>query len=105
MRAPYPSCVTSTTVTQKPVSAARVAELAGDALPDPADLPDSAFELVAAARDLDAAIVMTDVDAAVRAQAAADLADIAQRLRAAPCSWAVTRTAGSRASRRRAPVA
>jgi acyl-coenzyme A thioesterase PaaI-like protein len=67
----------------KPVSAARVAELAGDSLPDPADLPDAAFELVAAARELDAAIVMTAVDAAARAQAAADLEDVATRLRAA----------------------
>jgi acyl-coenzyme A thioesterase PaaI-like protein len=83
MRARYRAPVTSTTVTDQPVSAARVAELAGDALPDPADLPDSAFELVAAARDLDAAIVMTDVDAAVRAQAAADLEAITARLRAA----------------------
>ena len=66
-----------------PVSAARVAELAGDALPDPAAIPASAFELVAATRELTAAVVMTDVDADVRAQAVAELADLTERLRAA----------------------
>jgi hypothetical protein len=66
-----------------PVSAARFAELAGDALPDPADLPASAFDLVAATRDLAAAVVMTDVDGDVRAHAAAELAEITARLRAA----------------------
>jgi hypothetical protein len=70
-------------VTDKPVSAARVAELAGDALPDPADLPDAAFGLVAAARDLTAAVVMTDVDAEVRAEAVAELEQLTRRLRAA----------------------
>jgi hypothetical protein len=82
MRASYPSCVTSTSVTDKPVSAARVAELAGDALPDPADIPRAAFDLVAATRELTAAVVMTDVDATVRAQAVAELADLTARLRA-----------------------
>ena len=67
----------------KPVSAARVAELAGDALPDPAHIPAAAFDLVAAARELTAAVVMTDVDADVRAQAVADLDSITARLRAA----------------------
>jgi hypothetical protein len=66
----------------KPVSAARVAELAGDSLPDPAAIPQAAFDLVAATRDLAAAVVMTDVDGAARAEAAAELADIAARLRA-----------------------
>ena len=56
---------------QQPVSAARVAELAGDALPDPADIPAAAFDLVAATRELTAAVVMTDVDASVRAEAVA----------------------------------
>jgi acyl-coenzyme A thioesterase PaaI-like protein len=69
-------------VTDTPVSAARVAELAGDALPDPADLPQSAFDLVAATRELTAAVVLTDVDAAVRTQAVAQLAEVTARLRA-----------------------
>jgi acyl-coenzyme A thioesterase PaaI-like protein len=66
----------------EPVSAARVAELLGDSLPDPADIPASAFELVAATRALVEAVVMTDVDGEVRATAAADLAAITERLRA-----------------------
>ena len=65
-----------------PVSAARVAELLGDSLPDPALIPPSAFELVAQARELVEAVVMTDVDADVRAVAAAELAGITERLRA-----------------------
>ncbi len=67
----------------KPVSAARVAELAGDSLPDPAAIPAAAFDLVAATRELTAAVVMTDVDADVRAQAVAELEAITERLRAA----------------------
>jgi hypothetical protein len=70
-------------MTDKPVSAARVAELAGDALPDPANIPQVAFDLVAATRDFTAAVVMTDVDADVRAQVVAELADLTTRLRAA----------------------
>jgi hypothetical protein len=66
-----------------PVSAARVAELLGDSLPDPADIPASAFALVTATRDLVEAVVMTDVDADVRAGAAAELAAVTARLRAA----------------------
>lgn len=69
--------------TPAPVSAARVAELAGDALPDPAEIPQAAFDLVAATRDLTAAVVMTDVDATVRAEAVTELADLTARLRAA----------------------
>ncbi|MDQ1432127.1 MAG: hypothetical protein QOF40_2729 [Actinomycetota bacterium] len=65
-----------------PVSAARVAELLGDQLPDPALIPPSAFALVEQARELMEAVVMTDVDADVRAAAAADLAAINERLRA-----------------------
>jgi acyl-coenzyme A thioesterase PaaI-like protein len=87
MRARYRSCVTSTSVMDEPpsapVSAARVAELAGDALPDPADIPDVAFDLVAAVRDLTASVVMTDVDALVRAQAVADVEQLTARLRTA----------------------
>jgi acyl-coenzyme A thioesterase PaaI-like protein len=66
----------------KPVSAARVAELLGDSLPDPAQIPPEAFDLVAAARGLVEAVVMTDVDAGARADAAAELHEITERLRA-----------------------
>ena len=66
----------------QPVSAARVAELLGDSLPDPAQIPASAFGLVAATRDLVEAVVMTDVSADVRAAAATELAAITERLRA-----------------------
>jgi acyl-coenzyme A thioesterase PaaI-like protein len=65
-----------------PVSAARVAELLGDQLPDPARIPASAFALVERTRELVEAVVMTDVDASVRAAAAADLAELTDRLRA-----------------------
>jgi acyl-coenzyme A thioesterase PaaI-like protein len=65
-----------------PVSAARVAEQLGDSLPDPAAIPASAFELVAATRDLVEAVVMTDVDGATRAAVAAELGTAADRLRA-----------------------
>ena len=65
-----------------PVSAARVAELLGDSLPDPAQIPASAFELVAATRDLVEAVVMTDVDGDTRAAVAADLSEITGRLHA-----------------------
>jgi len=65
-----------------PVSAARVAELLGDSLPDPADIPASAFELVAATRDLVEAVLMTDVDGATRAAVATEVGAAADRLRA-----------------------
>jgi len=65
----------------EPVSAARVAELLGDALPDPAQIPASAFGLVAAVRDLVEAVVMTDVDGETRSAAAAELGAVAARLR------------------------
>jgi acyl-coenzyme A thioesterase PaaI-like protein len=65
----------------EPVSAARVAELLGDALPDPALIPASAFDLVAATRDLVEAVVMTDVDGDTRAAVAAELSGAAERLR------------------------
>ena len=85
-----------------PVSAARVAELLGDSLPDPARIPASAFELVAATRELVEAVVMTDVDAEARAAAAAEIAAVIERLHAARAhgprsSWRGTPTAGSRA--------
>jgi acyl-coenzyme A thioesterase PaaI-like protein len=65
-----------------PVSAARVAELLGDRLPLIDTVSDPAFELVGRARELVEAIVMTDVDAATRADVAAEIAAIAERLRA-----------------------
>ena len=60
-----------------------MAELAGDSLPDPADIPAAAFDLVAATRELTAAVVMTDVDADVRA-AGRRRARRAHRARCAP---------------------
>jgi len=66
----------------EPVSAARVAELLGDALPDPARIPSEAFDLVAATRELVEAVVMTDVDASTRGDAAAALRAVTEQLRA-----------------------
>ena len=45
-----------------PASAARLAELLGDRLPDPASIPDASFALAARVRELVEAVVMTDVD-------------------------------------------
>ncbi len=67
----------------QPVSAARVAELLGDSLPDPARIPAEAFDLVAATRALVEAVVMTDVDASTRADAAAELRRLTEQLTAA----------------------
>ncbi|HXY93118.1 MAG TPA: hotdog domain-containing protein [Acidimicrobiia bacterium] len=64
-----------------PKSAARLAELLGDQLPLIDTVPDSAFELVARARELVEAIVMTDVDAETRADVAVAIGAIAERLR------------------------
>ena len=64
-----------------PKSAARLAELLGDQLPLIDTVPDEAYELVASARDVVEAVVMTDVDAATRADVAAELAAIAAKLR------------------------
>jgi acyl-coenzyme A thioesterase PaaI-like protein len=65
----------------EPVSAARVAELLGDTLPDPARIPPQAFDLVAAARELVEAVVMTDVDASTRGDAANALRAVTAQLR------------------------
>lgn len=65
-----------------PASAARLAELLGDQLPDPASIPDASFVLTARVRELVEAVVMTDVDEAARAAAADDIAAITERLRA-----------------------
>jgi acyl-coenzyme A thioesterase PaaI-like protein len=67
----------------EPVSAARVAELLGDSLPDPAQIPSQAFDLVAATRELVEAVVMTDVDAGTRAAATTQLRAITDQLRVA----------------------
>jgi len=67
---------------EPPQSAARLAELLGDQLPLIDTVPAEAYELVASARELVEAIVMTDIDAKTRADVAAELAAIAERLRA-----------------------
>jgi acyl-coenzyme A thioesterase PaaI-like protein len=67
-----------------PVSAARLAEQLGDRLPPASSLPDASFALVERVRDLVAAVVMTDVGPEHRAQAAAEIAAITERLRAQP---------------------
>ena len=51
-------------------------------LPDPATIPDASFALMARARELVEAVVMTDVDEDALAAAADDLAAITERLRA-----------------------
>ena len=67
---------------------ARVAELLGDSLPDPAAIPASAFDLVAATRELVEAVVMTDVDAGRAREAVAEL----RRLTGSPARRATTPT-------------
>jgi acyl-coenzyme A thioesterase PaaI-like protein len=64
------------------VSAARLAELLGDQLPSVDTVPEAAFELVARARELVEAVVMTDVDAETRAAVADEIDSLAGRLRA-----------------------
>ena len=71
-------------------------------LPDPARIPAEAFDLVAATRALVEAVVMTDVDAGTRADAAAELRRLTDLLRAArrarrDCSWLATPMVGWRA--------
>jgi acyl-coenzyme A thioesterase PaaI-like protein len=64
------------------MSAAQVAELLGDSLPRPdAVVTPAALALVRAARDLVAAVVLTDVDDDARAEAAGALGSVAARLR------------------------
>ncbi|MXW57332.1 MAG: PaaI family thioesterase [Acidimicrobiia bacterium] len=63
-------------------SAYRLAELLGD-LPHPDDFGPEAYELVERTRDLVAAVSANDADPATRAEIAAALADITERLRAA----------------------
>jgi acyl-coenzyme A thioesterase PaaI-like protein len=65
-----------------PVSAARLAEQLGDALPEVGSVPDAAFALVAGVRALVDAVVLTDVHESELARATAELARITERLRA-----------------------
>jgi acyl-coenzyme A thioesterase PaaI-like protein len=67
---------------ERPISAGRLAEVMGDALPSAADLPAEAFELVEAVRDLVTAVVLTDVGAAERADATHRIAAVTDALRA-----------------------
>jgi acyl-coenzyme A thioesterase PaaI-like protein len=65
-----------------PISAARLAEQLGDQLPTPDTIPPESFELVHRVRELVEAVVLTDVSPEARAAAAAEIASIAERLRA-----------------------
>jgi hypothetical protein len=64
------------------ISAGRLAEMMGDALPAARDVPDEAFELVRAVRDLVTAVVLTDVGAAERTEAARRISAVTDALRA-----------------------
>jgi acyl-coenzyme A thioesterase PaaI-like protein len=68
--------------TNRPVSAGRLADLLGDALPAASSLPDEAFTLVERVRELVTAVVLTDVDAGERAAAAARIAEVTEALQA-----------------------
>ncbi|MCW2549007.1 MAG: hypothetical protein JWN96_3467 [Mycobacterium sp.] len=59
-----------------PVSAGRLAELLGDQLPVAASVSPASIELVAAARRLVEAMVLTDVDEATRGEAVSRIDDI-----------------------------
>ena len=82
-------------------SAYRLAELLGD-LPHPDDFGPEAYELVERTRDLVAAVSANDADPATRAEIAATLADLTERLRATPATptswWPKTTTAPSTTS-------
>jgi hypothetical protein len=64
-----------------PVSAGRLAEELGDKLPAAGSIPSESFTLVEGVRELVAAVVMTDVDAATRTDAAQAIAAVTQQLR------------------------
>jgi acyl-coenzyme A thioesterase PaaI-like protein len=66
----------------RPVSAGRIADELGDALPSAASVADESFALVERVRELVAAVVLTDVDAEARATAASRIAEVADALRA-----------------------
>jgi acyl-coenzyme A thioesterase PaaI-like protein len=67
-------------VSDRPFSAARLAEQLGSRLPLLASIPPEAFELVAQTRALVDAVVLTDVDAPARATAARAISAITQDL-------------------------
>jgi acyl-coenzyme A thioesterase PaaI-like protein len=75
-------------MTDKPVSAARLAEELGDQLPAAASVPPESFALVDAARRLVEAVVMTTTDATVRGDVArrvdALTAELSTQARAEP---------------------
>ena len=64
-----------------PVSAGRLADELGDLLPPDSSLPAEAFVLVERVRELVAAVVMTDIDAAERAALAEQIAEITTALK------------------------
>jgi acyl-coenzyme A thioesterase PaaI-like protein len=65
----------------RPISAGRIADELGDALPPASAIPVEAVALVEAVRNLVTAVVMTDVDAPARDDAARAIAEIAETLR------------------------
>jgi acyl-coenzyme A thioesterase PaaI-like protein len=67
----------------KPISAARLAEELGDQLPEADAIPAESFDLADRVRDLVEALVLTDAPPEARAAAAAEIAAITERLRAA----------------------
>jgi hypothetical protein len=69
-------------VGDRPISAGRLADELGTALPPASEVTDEALLLVSRVRDLVQAVVMTDVDAAQRADAAARIAEVTGALRA-----------------------
>ncbi len=70
-------------VSRAPLSAGRLAEQLGDRLPTASTVPDSAGELVAAARRLVEAVVMTAVDDDTRAEAVRRLESVTELLASA----------------------
>jgi acyl-coenzyme A thioesterase PaaI-like protein len=66
----------------RPISAARLAELLGDDLPSAADVSPEALDLVERVRDLVEAVVVTDLPAAERTAITAEVAALSEQLRA-----------------------
>jgi acyl-coenzyme A thioesterase PaaI-like protein len=64
----------------EPVSAGRLAELLGDQLPEASSMSPASIDLVAAARGLVEAIVLTDVDEGTRSAAVSRIVDITKLL-------------------------
>ena len=69
-------------MSDRPVSAARLAEQLGSLLPEVASIPPEAFDLAAQTRALVEAVVLTDVDAPARAAAARAIGAITRDLSA-----------------------